>query len=684
MHPRKNPIRINSKFSPAKGGKRFKKKMRERKHKTPTAFKTSSKTSFDRNFSSLTFSGFNISSFVRRGRREGSITSSFSSSSREEGGDSVASICTIFEKKNDEARELLLIEKISDVSAFCLLLLAKKRHMQKMKKRKSPAPSPSDHPSKRAKETTPQQQQNEENEKTAIKKQLDVSVLLPVRDAKPYLSSCLLCLLAQRGCNLEIIAVDDSSADGSFEMMQEFKSAYEKLGDGEGGEKEVFGVGGGDSEPLEEDQWQSDWSLRQEIEELEESGNVDGYESLVRKYCVGGRHKMIIRKLERSKEIRSGQGLALNLAYSLSTCEYVAEMEADDVRPPCCFKMLAHELNECTQLDAVFSGIALIGDLVSKSAPQEGWVGMQRFEQWQNSLVGYDLMANGRYIEIPAMRASGCYRRSFLETKMNLNEGNDGGVRIYDDLWRIGEEVVDLAVPDDQKSNGEGDQKSNTASKRDPNHWWPVDVSFLHRAFNSGMKSLKLEHRLYWWRQYASQSTKIHERCSLERLRAAKVHYMLKEDGPLGFDALFPTEADADGIIKKPEKQKKLIIRVFGRGETLNGYVDDINREIKIIQAKEKKKRALENPAAAAAASAAAETDDDDASKEAYRSKLIYVVEKRDEMPGLPKRKRLKENLDENTKLARLFAFGMAKARAKVLRVMRDDFDAGGLDWFVA
>ena len=561
-----------------------------------------------------------------------------------------------------------------------------------MKKRKSPAkPSPSDHhhPSKRsAKETTTttqrrQQQQNEEeNEKRATKKQrLDVSVLLPARDAKPYLSSCLLCLLAQRGCNLEIIAVDDSSADGSFEMMREFKSAYEKLGDGEGGEKEALGVGGGDSEPSEEDQWQSDWSLRQEIEELEESGNVDGYESLVRKYCVGGRHKMIIRKLERSKEIRSGQGLALNLAYSLSTCEYVAEMEADDVRPPCCFKMLGHELNECPQLDAVFSGIALIGDLVSKSAPQEGWVGMQRFEQWQNSLVGYDLMANGRYIEIPAMRASGCYRRTFLEEKMNLNEGNDGGVRIYDDLWRIGEEVVDLAVPDDQKSNGEGDQKSNAASKRDPNHWWPVDVSFLHRAFNSGMKSLKLEHRLYWWRQYASQSTKIHERCSLERLRAAKVHYMLKEDGPLGFDALFPIEADADGIIKKPEKQKKLIIRVFGRGETLNGYVDDINREIEIIQAKEKKKRALENPAAAAAAT---ETDDDDASKEAYQPKLIYVVEKRDEMPGLPKRKRSKENLDENTKLARLFAFGMAKARAKVLRVTRDDFDAGGLDWFVA
>ena len=76
--------------------------MREReKHKTPTALKTSSKTSFDRNFSSLTFSGFNISSFVRRGRREGSITSC-SSSSSEEGGDSVASICTILKKRSEE------------------------------------------------------------------------------------------------------------------------------------------------------------------------------------------------------------------------------------------------------------------------------------------------------------------------------------------------------------------------------------------------------------------------------------------------------------------------------------------------------------------------------------------------------------------------------------------------------
>jgi hypothetical protein len=94
MHPSAKESYSNEfKIFPSKRGEKIQKK-KERKHKTPTAFKTSSKTSFDRNFSSLTFSGFNTSPLVRRGRREASICSS--SSSREEGGDSVASICTIF------------------------------------------------------------------------------------------------------------------------------------------------------------------------------------------------------------------------------------------------------------------------------------------------------------------------------------------------------------------------------------------------------------------------------------------------------------------------------------------------------------------------------------------------------------------------------------------------------------
>jgi glycosyltransferase involved in cell wall biosynthesis len=533
------------------------------------------------------------------------------------------------------------------------------------------------------------------------KGQFDVSVLLPVHNALPHLTSCLLCLFAQEKVRLEIIVVDDSSTDGSFERIGACKRAYETLKEGEGGEWKLTEDEKEEKEDVGNDFYANkvDCNLREEFAQLEEErGNDDTYERIVRKYCKGKRHKIILRKLERSKEVRSGQGLALNLAYSLSTCEYVAEMEADDMRPQRCFYELLNALKSREDLDATFSQISLIGDLPSSNAPQEGWIGMERFRRWQNSLTcGTTEMAPGRYIEIPAMRASGCYRRSFLEKKMNLNKEEEGGIRIYDDLWRIGDEVVDFAVSEEQRTC--------SSLKRNPNHWWPVDVSFLHRAFNSGMRCHKVERPMYWWRQYAKQSTKVHDRCSLERLRAAKVHYMLKEDGPLGFAALFTADGDTDAEVRdvdalanssEPDssaakiknsprggkEQKKLIIRVFGRGETLNAYVADINREIELIRAKEKEEHYARHKKPLDATATITTTDEDD---DTYQPKLLYVVEKRDEMPGLPKRKRSKENgLDKNTKLCRLFAFGMQKAREKILRVMRDDFDTGGLDWFVA
>lgn len=534
------------------------------------------------------------------------------------------------------------------------------------------------------------------------KGQFDVSVLLPVHNALPHLTSCLLCLFAQEKVRLEIIVVDDSSTDGSFERIGVCKRAYETLKEGEGGEWKLTEDEKEEKEDVGNDFYANkvECNLREEFAHLEEEerGNDDTYERIVRKYCKGKRHKIILRKLERSKEVRSGQGLALNLAYSLSTCEYVAEMEADDMRPQRCFYELLNALKSREDLDATFSQISLIGDLPSSNAPQEGWIGMERFRRWQNSLTcGTTEMAPGRYIEIPAMRASGCYRRSFLEKKMNLNKEGEGGIRIYDDLWRIGDEVVDFAVSEEQRTC--------SSLKRNPNHWWPVDVSFLHRAFNSGMRCHKVERPMYWWRQYAKQSTKVHDRCSLERLRAAKVHYMLKEDGPLGFAALFTADGDTDAEVRdvdalanssEPDssaakiknsprgskEQKKLIIRVFGRGETLNAYVADINREIELIRAKEKEEHYARHKKPLDATATITTTDEDD---DTYQPKLLYVVEKRDEMPGLPKRKRSKENgLDKNTKLCRLFAFGMQKAREKILRVMRDDFDTGGLDWFVA
>ena len=301
------------------------------------------------------------------------------------------------------------------------------------------------------------------------KGQFDVSVLLPVHNALPHLTSCLLCLFAQEKVRLEIVVVDDSSTDGSFERIGVCKRAYETLKEGEGGEWKLTEDEKEEKEDVGNDFYANkvECNLREEFAQLEEEerGNDDTYERIVRKYCKGKRHKIILRKLERSKELRSGQGLALNLAYSLSTCEYVAEMEADDMRPQRCFYELLNALKSREDLDATFSQISLIGDLPSSNAPQEGWIGMERFRRWQNSLTcGTTEMAPGRYIEIPAMRASGCYRRSFLEKKMNLNKEGEEGIRIYDDLWRIGDEVVDFAVSEEQRTC--------SSLKRNPNHWW--------------------------------------------------------------------------------------------------------------------------------------------------------------------------------------------------------------------
>ena len=135
---------------------------------------------------------------------------------------------------------------------------------------------------------------------------------------------------------------------------------------------------------------------------------------------------------------------------------------------------------------------------------------------------------------------------------------------------------------------------------------------------------------------------------------------MLKEDGPLGFAALFTADGDTDAdvrdvdalanssepdssaakIKKSPrgsKEQKKLIIRVFGRGETLNALVADINREIELIRAKEKEEHYARHKKPLDATATITTTDEDD---DTYQPKLLYVVEKRDECPASPNAKR--------------------------------------------
>lgn len=56
-----------------------------------------------------------------------------------------------------------------------------------------------------------------------------VSIILPVRNAKYYLTDCLTSLLKQTHANIEIIAIEDKSTDESFEILKQFKQKDKRL-----------------------------------------------------------------------------------------------------------------------------------------------------------------------------------------------------------------------------------------------------------------------------------------------------------------------------------------------------------------------------------------------------------------------------------------------------------------------
>ena len=78
---------------------------------------------------------------------------------------------------------------------------------------------------------------------------------------------------------------------------------------------------------------------------------------------------------------------------------------------------------------------------------------------------------------------------------------------------------------------------------------WPLQL---------GLTAGKLSQPLYLWRQYPQQSTRTHDRCSLEQLRACKVHFLLARGGV------------ARG---RP-------VQVWGTGETLKAWVSDLRRAL--------------------------------------------------------------------------------------------------------
>ena len=189
--------------------------------------------------------------------------------------------------------------------------------------------------------------------------------------------------------------------------------------------------------------------------------------------------------------------------------------------------------------------------------------------------------------------------------------------------------AVDAALAASDGAYRDGPRRAEPAAPGDALDT-PVDLWWWLAFFDLGLRCGKLEGPpLLGWRQHPRQHTRTHGRLALDQLRKVKAHFLLRAGGP------------AHGAAQ---------IEVWSTGETLRGWVDELQARV------------------------AADVS-------------VRAVEWK---PGAPppdgwrgrKRKAADGDAVGRGGVVRLFAFGMAKARAKARAAVRD-WDAA-LDWFVA
>ena len=541
-----------------------------------------------------------------------------------------------------------------------------------------------------------------------------ISVLMPCRNAMPWLPDCVASILAQEGLEsdggLELIVVDDSSTDGSREWLRGLAVALAEAD---------AGASTSDARPQPADARSDERGAPhrrrassppvERVEEAESAsmeGSIpfppDRLETWEKEKFAPLRVAEVARRRAPGNALRvlaveafgpSGQGLALNLAYRHARAPLIGEMESDDLRPPRCFFELKRALEANEAWDGATSRVRLIG-----------WdrPGMRRWIEWQNAQTSPAEMANGRFLEIPALRGSGLFRRSAMERVAaedddderrrgreegdgeNAKRGDDeketppGPARPYRDLWLVDGRVRDCAHEADP-DYARGDRRT-----RRPAGWWPVDADFWQRWFAKGLVAGKVAQALYFWRQYPAQSTRTHERCSLERLRKCKAHFLVAKGGPA----------------------RGAAVQVWGTGQTLAAWTRDLREALRAEWREEAEargaRRALsvsvgeeesERLAAAmvrpveykpgAPVSAAALRVEDEASRvaiETFRN-LSAACSEPSREPRVAESATTTETRFAPT---RLFAFGMAKARSKVAQTFRGFDETSSEFWFVA
>eukprot|EP00445_Apocalathium_hangoei_P029032 CAMPEP_0203927018 /NCGR_PEP_ID=MMETSP0359-20131031/66486_1 /ASSEMBLY_ACC=CAM_ASM_000338 /TAXON_ID=268821 /ORGANISM="Scrippsiella Hangoei, Strain SHTV-5" /LENGTH=486 /DNA_ID=CAMNT_0050855713 /DNA_START=56 /DNA_END=1513 /DNA_ORIENTATION=- len=324
-----------------------------------------------------------------------------------------------------------------------------------------------------------------------------ISVIMPCRNAMPFLPWAVDDLASSVGCRLEVFICDDGSTDASGDFLrslhdaiaaaaqlagsrgatgsdgatqeqqqQEAGSAEEEKSAAESDPVAVFGKAArGVAPPAAERHF-----VREEPWPGEAGEASPTVAEIARRFAAAGH---VLRVLSSGGK---GQGAAQNLCLESATADLVSLLDADDRQPADRFAKLHAALvaHRADGWDAVCSAVHIFGTVSA---------GMARYVDWQNSLLQPDELLSNRFVEIPALHQSGIYPRKLLQDTL----------KGYRDL-----------------------------------PGWPIDIDTWMRAAEAGVKVGKIPDRLYGWRQHVLQSTRNHGRCSLEHLRHCKAHFLLR------------------------------------------------------------------------------------------------------------------------------------------------------------
>lgn len=327
---------------------------------------------------------------------------------------------------------------------------------------------------------------------------VDVSVLVPCKNAMPWLPMAVRDPLLQVGLRVEVVVVDDWSDDGSSEWL-------DALADELGPRGTVERAASSNARRLPNLATAIDRRTSDAVPSFgpgaQGSLSVPAADIVAPGACA----RAVLSSPAQSRlrvlsNAGHGQGAALQTALDAARGSLVAHMEADDEYGAERLVTLRRTLLGHADVQAVFSPICLFGPNVTD--------GMSRYVQWQNSLLTPEDMDRARFLEMPALHQTGLYRRESLDACAQATPGSSPAAQ----------QVVYRDMPQ-----------------------WPVDYDFLMRWFDAGNRAMKIavdsadgNKTVYRWRQHHSNGTRWQGRCDIDALRACKIHYLTSgERSPL-------------------------------------------------------------------------------------------------------------------------------------------------------